>query len=301
VKVDLDAVRANDPAALKDLLRAVKKSARAGCNRLGAERLADDVSQELFMLFIRDLIDKFDPSYNLEPYLIQSAVNVARTMLRKQKEIVMEDEELRNHQHNDINTGNGINEDVPVLPHEQQKALEKIRMAFPGIVEVAPSQRSVNSKQVAEFVKERKPPQRKLSESCERLRNIRIELAIPQEEFANRLGIPTTTLLSYEYGRTTNVPSRVMEEAERIHIQEKSVARSNASLERQPMSAIVAEWARKLGVDPDDTHSIAEAIGVANSTVHRWLHGGMRPRPRELGGYMRQVELMARRLEKVVL
>ena len=89
-----------------------------------------------------------------------------------------------------------------------------------------------------------------------------------------------------------------MEEAERIYQQERTVARRNSDLNKLSMKTIVAMWAKKLGIEEEDTNAIAEAIGVSNSTVHRWLHDGMRPRPRELGGYMRQIEMMAQRLNK---
>lgn len=140
-------------------------------------------------------------------------------------------------------------------------------------------------------------PSRHLSEQNSRLRDIRSQLGLSQEGFAARLNIHIATLQSYEYGRTAIAPQSVMDTAEEIFKQEREMIKKNLSNDDRSMKAIVDEWANDLRIPKDDITTIAEVIGVSKSTVHRWIHDGMRPRPRELNGYMRTVKRSAARIE----
>lgn len=275
-------------------MSAVRRSARIGCSKVGAEPIEDDVAQEVFMLFLDKMLDKFDADYNVEPLLIETSRRVALSLMRKNREMSIEDtESLPEAIINDINTHNGL-EANPVSFLDQQKALQAIKMKFPGAVSEARKKDMIPPEGV---VKKRERVQRTLSKTCARLREIRLELGKSQEEFAAMLGIPTATLLSYEYGRTPNVPENIMESAESIYKVEHTVAKRNKAQAERPMREIVNEWAELLGVDPNDFKTIAEIVGVAKSTVHRWVDEEMRPRPRELNGYIRAVKLVAKRLK----
>jgi len=140
-------------------------------------------------------------------------------------------------------------------------------------------------------------PSRPLSQQNSRLRDIRMQLGLSQELFCPAENIHTATLQSYEYGRTAIAPQSVMDTAEEIFKQEKGMIKKNLSNDDRSMKAIVDEWADALRIPKDDIATIAEVIGVSKSTVHRWIHDGMRPRPRELNGYMRTVKRSAARIE----
>lgn len=294
MKIDVKGIRKREPQALEALMSAVRRSARIGCNKAGGESIEDDVAQEVFMLFLDRMIDKFDEDYNAEPLLIETSRRVALSLMRKNREIFLEDTpDLPSDSINDINTHNGL-EPNPVSSLDQQKALQTIKMKFPGVIA---GEREKEKANAALLVKKRKRVQRTLSKSCARLREIRIDLGKSQEDFSSLLGIPTATLLSYEYGRTPNVPESTMERAEEVYKQEHTVAKRNKAQAERPMREIVAEWANLLNIDPNDFKTIAEIVGVAKSTVHRWVDGEMRPRPRELNGYIRAVKLVAKRIK----
>lgn len=294
MKLDVSGILNGKPAAMIDLMAAVRKSARIGCRRVGAESIEDDVAQEVAMLFVNKLIMKFDEDYNAEPLLAETSRRVALSILRKNREIFMEDvPELHEDGNNVINARNDIDLN-PVSYLDQQKALQAINMKFPGVVS---EDRQKPKADPIGLVKKRGRAERVLSKSCARLREIRTSLGMPQESFSSQIGIPTATLLSYEYGRTPNVPGHVMERAEEVFKREHSVATRNQAQADRPMREIVNEWAEMLLIDPNDFKTIAEIVGVAKSTVHRWADGDMRPRPRELNGYIRSVKLVAKRIE----
>lgn len=294
MKLDVPGILKGAPAAMVILMVAVKKSARIGCSKVGAESIEDDVAQEVAMLFVNRLAAKFDEDYNAEPLLIEASRRVALAMLRKNREILVDDtNELIDDEIGVINVRNDIDSN-PVSYLDQQKALQTIKMKFPSVI---PEARQRPKVEAASIVKKRGRVTRKLPPSCARLREIRLDLGMPQESFSSQLGIPTATLLSYEYGRTPKVPAHIMDKAEEVFKREESVAKRNQAQANRPMREIVNEWAEMLKIDPNDFKTISEIVGVAKSTVHRWVDEEMRPRPRELNGYIRSVKLVAKRIE----
>lgn len=294
MKLDVAGILKGAPGAIAVLMTAVRKSARIGCRRVGAESIEDDVVQEVAMLFISRQAAKFDEDYNAEPLLIETSRRVALSLLRKNREVFMEDvPELHGDEINVINARNDIDLN-PVSYLDQQKALRAIKMKFHSVVSDERKKPKINPESL---VKKRGGAERVLSESCARLREIRTSLGMPQESFSSQLGIPTATLLSYEYGRTPNVPAHILTRAEEVYKREHSVAKRNQMQADRPMREIVNEWADLLKIDPNDYKTISEIVGVAKSTIHRWVDGEMRPRPRELNGYIRSVKLVAKRIQ----
>lgn len=294
MKLDVKGVLRGDNLALCGLMAAARKSARIGCSKVGAESIEDDVAQEVALLFINRLAVKFDENYNAEPLLIETSRRVALSLMRKNREIpIGELPELPEDELDVINVRNDI-DSSPVSPLDQQKALQTIKTKFPGVLS---EEREKPKADPAALVKTRKPSKRELSPSCARLREIRTSLGMSQESFSSQLGIPTATLLSYEYGRTPNVPAHLLMRAEEVFKRESSVAKRNNAQAARPMKEIVDEWAEMLKIDPNDFKTIAEIVGVAKSTIHRWVDGEMRPRPRELNGYIRAVKIVAKRIK----
>jgi len=298
MKLRIEDIKSRDNQALKELLDVVKKSARIGCSKVGAESMEDDVCQDVFMLFLDKLVHKFDKQYNAEPLLIETSRRVALALMRRNREVLTEDYlELSESGTSDINARNSSLhpvDDEPITYMERQRAMEAIKMKFPGVVA---KPRGLPTMNAMDLVRKRKSKERELSPSCARLREIRTDLGMTQELFAAQLGIPNATLLSYEYGRTPNVPEKLMDAAEEIHKREQVVARRNRAQAERPMVEILAEWAEQSGIKPTDYEKMADVIGVAKSTVHRWASGEMRPRPRELAGYARIVSNMAKRFK----
>jgi DNA-directed RNA polymerase specialized sigma24 family protein len=84
VKLDVEAIRTGQREAMQTLQRVCARCARIGVARMGApDDLADDVAQELAVLFLTDLIDRYSPDLDVEPMLIESARRLTSGMLRK--------------------------------------------------------------------------------------------------------------------------------------------------------------------------------------------------------------------------
>lgn len=83
-QAELDAIAKGDHETLRKIEATVKKCARIGARMLGAEHIADDICQELWIVFIAKLLPKFDACYALEPILIESAKLITMNVLRKQ-------------------------------------------------------------------------------------------------------------------------------------------------------------------------------------------------------------------------
>jgi len=291
MKIDIPGILNGEPRAMKGLMSVIRKSARIACNKIGAESIEEDVAQEVAVLFLNRLIHKFDESYNAEPLLIETCRRVALAMLRRNREVCVEDVgELIDNENDAINIHDDL-DSSPVSYLDQQKALKALGMAkgLDGQQRKRAGNNHAGNKPRGRSV-------RMLSESCARLREIRVSLGIPQESFSAQLGIPTATLLSYEYGRTRKVPDHIMEKAEEIFEREHVVAKQTLAQAERPMREIINEWAELLQVEPDDVTTISEILGVAKSTIHRWMDGEMRPRPRELNAYIRSVKLIAKRI-----
>lgn len=94
-----------------------------------------------------------------------------------------------------------------------------------------------------------------------------------QTEFARLLGIKVPRLVSYEHGRVLDVPAEFIDLARSIETQHYLIA----SLVSRPMSDLLGEWARMLGLDISHTRELAEVFGVSMPTICRWRNNAVKP------------------------
>jgi len=121
----------------------------------------------------------------------------------------------------------------------------------------------------------RQPTTAKLSLDQKELVNIRHQLSYSQDLFANALGIGVPCLASYEYGRTSGVPEKVMETARGLL---NEVGSANAKeYENIPMNEILAKWAKQLGIPYEDDVALSKALTVSTATISRWKNNKTRP------------------------
>lgn len=330
--INVQAIKSREPLALAALMAAVKKSARLGCRKVGGGFIESDVAQLVFMRFIESVIDRLNPDYPVEPFLVEMARRIALSEMRKYKEVPFEDVDdllsdpgdLIDDSLNDINTchsfigqtewsegGEHEPESNPVSLFSQQKAMQEIKRmtTFPGVI-TTPKEMPDNEVSLTPLIKrhEGKPPE--LSPENMRMRDLRKKLGWTQERFASELGISLTRLQTYEYGRTRIAPSFLMEAAEEIsRREEKGAERRKALAETRPMLEVVTEWAVALGaieVGGDIKKIgvaliIADALGVAKSTVIRWVNEVIRPSQKDLELYSRIIKTTVAREEKLSL
>ncbi len=295
MKIDVVGIRNESKKALIELFEVVQKSAKIGCSKVGAEHIVDDVGQEVFLLFQQKLIERFDPDYEAEPWLIEISRRVALKMLRKTKELPLDDE-VRDGFLSSIDDGL-INEristydsfdDNPVSFVDQKRAMEKIKNAvkFPGVVN-KPRQLS----KVTPVIRKENKAEKVISADCRRLREIRLALCMTQVSFSEQLGISTATLLSYEYGRTLTIKEDIMKKAEELFSEQKVVVLRNKEKFSRPMPEIIESWCQMLGATGEDRIEVLiDVLNVDKSTVYRWQKQEMRPNIGMLKIYERNVK-----------
>lgn len=152
---------------------------------------------------------------------------------------------------------------------KEQKNMKK--SAVPGVRLVAQKRQKI----ALPMPPKRPPKAAKLSPDQEELVNIRHQLCYSQDVFAKALGIGAPRLASYEYGRTSGVPEKVMDTARGL-LDEVGCADAK-EYENIPMSKILAQWAKELGIDYDDDIALSKILTVSTATISRWKNNKTRP------------------------
>lgn len=152
---------------------------------------------------------------------------------------------------------------------KEQKNMKK--SAVPGVRLVAQKRQKI----ALPMPPKRPPKAAKLSPDQEELVNIRHQLCYSQDVFAKALGIGVPRLASYEYGRTSGVPDKVMDTARGL-LDEVGCADAK-EYENIPMSKILAQWAKELGIDYDDDIALSKVLTVSTATISRWKNNKTRP------------------------
>lgn len=112
----------------------------------------------------------------------------------------------------------------------------------------------------------------------EELRNIRLQLGMTKEMFAEQLGIKQSTLDSYEYGKTNSVPGPVMSAARRLaENSSDDLAEARKKFEGLSMNEILQGWAERLGVPIENATLLANMLNTTATTIRRWRDDKVRP------------------------
>ncbi len=293
----------------------VLKCARAGAVKVGAEHLHDDVGQELALLLVNKLAAKYDPTYNIEPLLIESARRISLGMLASNRELTRDDiEDPYSCNNNESVWGDSFTPDLaPVEAPDQHKAEQIIRNrqetimgCMPGIViDTKPAKPAANSdKSVAGTNAKLSPAkratkERKLTTEQAHMREMRVKLDLSQAAWAHELNISTATIAAYEYGRTQSVSKKVYEAAKDCFARGRHILKTRERFDKMKMSEIVDDWGARLRVDPNDMRSMAELMDKEVSTILRWRYNTQRPDIKALKGYDDKVNRLVPKLAKI--
>jgi DNA-binding transcriptional regulator YiaG len=167
------------------------------------------------------------------------------------------------------------------------------KLTVPGVRLVAAKKRPSN---VLPMPAKRPPKAAKLSPDQEELVHIRNELGLSQHVFAESIEISKPRLVSYEQGRTTGVPERIMKDARTLLKNGGRVKGDRYA--HMGMPEIIAEWANDLNVDYNDDVKLSNFIGASVEALSRWKNSGTRPAPLMLKQYREIVRDLKVRLEK---
>ena len=167
------------------------------------------------------------------------------------------------------------------------------KSAVPGVRLVSAKERPNN---VLPMPPKRTPKAANLSQDQKELLNIRNKLGLSQHVFAEKIEISTPRLVSYESGRTSGVPERIMKEARTLLKNGGRVKGDRYA--HMDMPEIIAEWAKDLNVDYDDDIKLSNFIGASAEAILRWKNSESRPAPLLLKQYREIVRDLKARLEK---
>jgi len=136
----------------------------------------------------------------------------------------------------------------------------------------------------------------KLSPDQDELVNIRNTLGLSQHVFAENIEISKPRLVSYEQGRTSSEPERIMAEA-RALLKNGGRVKSDRYADMD-MPEIIAEWANDLKIGYADDIQLSNFIGASAGAISRWKNSETRPEPSMLKQYREIVRDLKARLEK---
>jgi hypothetical protein len=79
-----DRLLKNDDQAWIIIIPTLKRCAKAGASKSGADHLVEDVYGELLRVFFSSLLSKIDHDYNIEPILIETSRRIGLTLVRNE-------------------------------------------------------------------------------------------------------------------------------------------------------------------------------------------------------------------------
>jgi DNA-binding XRE family transcriptional regulator len=286
-----------------ELAPVIRKCAQAGAAKSGALVHADDIEQELWM-FLMENKDRLDDEYNIEPFLIKTAMYKGMTHNRKFEFFGTEGSDevreigLANLAGKEVVTSEEA-ADALIEQTEQQTAMDYLLSQSSTLrAAIAQSENEVvdnrarsaanevvgdgdrelqsadNDDGIEDEEMRKKPRQLKcfkeLSPEAKELRRIREDARLSQVEMAARCGIKLSTYQAYEYGKTFNVNEEVLAIARKIKANPDHI-KVEEQYARRSMRSIVTEWFDRLSMDVGSCTELGKIIGVDRSTISRWL------------------------------
>lgn len=276
------------------------------------EQEVDDLRQKLAILFNDQLFDTLREPEAVYAVLYSAAWRLGSTQVRKQTETSLED--LADRAQGGASTGLGADEMIGFLLHEQhgleeqmdeqvlnridrESAIEAFNRCYVG------GQLGRTSSKPRRSGKPKAPPVENASQR--RLRDIRQQLQLTVQAFAQQLDVDASRMQSLLYGPAARIPDELLGLAEKlVKERPRAVSSQSAWLRDAPMRDIVVSWLRQLQMlapaTPNRTDEslelekgllsgLAGILGVNRSTVWRWFDQGQKPRVREIEQFNRTV------------
>ena len=256
----------------------------------------DDLKSELWLLFVGKIVAEYrESSGPLTPYVMKYAYNLGRDIVKETKNIdYLDNEELL-----DVYGDQSIVQ-IDDAQIDRKNALDQIHviLAKNGILDYSANMNKDESfvpgfalpktDQVSTLSVPKRRNKSELSESSKdihkELRNIRIQLGYSQAMMAECLGIGVPRYASYEYGRTSGVPERIMKAAQaELQLDGEEISHLKKRFDI-PMNDILNRWITMVG-DGCDYKKLSAICGVSLSTIHRWHENQTRPSLASLNRY----------------
>jgi len=305
VKLDVERLRCNDPAAIKALHEACRQYAKIGASSMGAGDFADDISQDMFLHIMSGFLESYDPERDVDGWMMTYAQRAAQAMKRKHRW-------HREFQSEGLETLSAADDDVERQLEEEEevrqaaKALEELnrrarRAGFgpppPRDVNTAQGQEGDDTQQRAKSRLERWQHKMRTRPVVHELKTCARRLGLTQYQLATLFGITLNHLRAILYGRIAGTPEAFLKKLKAL---ERKHARSNGAVMR-PIQQTMERWRDRLrlGREPGWYLTLGEALGVHRATVYRWKNGLSQPPPHVVRFLDACIEAQAKRTESV--
>jgi transcriptional regulator with XRE-family HTH domain len=304
----------HDAKSTREVYAVAHRLALAITWKAGRSDLADDVTQEV-MIALPIIVQRWDTEWPVEPLLLGWIRRIVMALNRRNP-VGMDTEDASDKEdiealeayekdclEDDFDRKLALRATVAIMLQEGNHNMHtdrQVRAYSPLIdtVTVKKVTRSAEEENLVNPRRKRGTSAQTLSPDHAEIRNIRLEMGVTQTEFAEALGIPVPTLVSYEHGRTQKVRKEYLERARAFRENNKERLEWRKKFDDRSMKEILDDWASQLGARPDDLQTMAALIGTVVSTIFRWRNGQVRPSITELVAYDQAVQITATRLAK---
>lgn len=282
MKLDADALRRNDRAALAELMKVCSKCARIGTSKVGALGFADDIAQDMAMVVLEKFLPSYDGEREIEPFLIEMARRMGLSYYRRHSR-----EPAVGERPDGADPITNL-EDAGLIASAQAEEDEEDRAALAARNTLVARMRERAAARNARPAQARKPApaksrrRRRVPDSAsERLHHVRQlramrpavrelislrhKMGLTQQQMALELNLTPNAIRSLEYGVVRGNPEALLEKA-------RALAAANASDfdASEPAAKLMLRWCRKLGLPADDMSGLSSVVGVHRSTLFRW-------------------------------
>lgn len=269
-----------------EVFAAIKEAAKMPGFQFNVD--ADDLAQELWLLYDEKLRHAYDPSRPLRPYLAECARRIGLSMTHR-RAFEYAESDIKS-----SDDGESLFDSLPAKGSSLEESADRAvalgllsqffkgdddmntvlglgrfadesRIKLPSPQPTKPASSGVSKPKTARKKKV-------LSEDQVELRSIRTEMKMTLNEFAVRIGITEASQRAYEYGQTRGVPAKVMKRARALRENNGVWLEHREALKARPIAETLAEWASILGVE-NDPAAISGALNeaVTANTLRRWL------------------------------
>lgn len=279
--LDVAALRAHDPRAMRELDALCRKCARVGAAKVSAHEFIDDIVQEMMLMVLGKFVGVYDGVSEVDAFLVKTARLMGLGFLRKHSKEVL------------VSVRDG-DERADILHEHADESAQPLDEALDDRVTreqaVAAKQRLIDrirEKQAAQApiaaAKARPAAIRPAGSNWESgnrfrasketpLRLARHTIGLTQSELADELAVSVTTLRRLE--SEPAIPRDIKKRMAKLLKDERLADPANKAGTRR-----INKWAKRLGIDPGDTVALADEIGVHRATVFRWKTGKSVPPP----------------------
>lgn len=288
MQLDVEALRRNDPDALKQLWKDCHRCAVKVGGKIGALSFIEDIAQDMVMVILTTFLDKYEVGREVEPFLNEMARRMGlRYYHQHSREDLQGDYQLdvSNEDVEDGQEADAVKRSIELDAESARKALmarmksvaSKSQVSDSrGLVPIAVKPPRVPSARREAIRNTQKA--RSARPEVKELATIRKQLGLTQIEMSIALGEESQNKVrTIEYGVVVGDVDDLLIKARRLLEEHQRQLGASDSIDKH-----IGKWCTSLGLAHDDFEGLAARIGIHRSTLFRWRTGKTSPKPHQV-------------------